>query len=229
MKVAIIPARGGSKRIPRKNIKQFCGKPMIAWSIESAIRSDLFDLVIVSTDDAEIAEIAQQYHAMVPFLRPKSLSDDYSATTPVIAHAIDYVSSKIGSISSACCIYPTAPFLAADDLVMGYKIFTEGDWEYVFSATAYSAPVFRSFQKTNSGAIRMLFPENFSKRSQDLASVYHDAGQFYWGKPSAWVNGEHIFSDQSTIVEIPHWRVQDIDTEDDFYRAELLFKILNQQ
>lgn len=222
MKVAVIPARGGSKRIPRKNIKNFFGKPMIAWAIEVAIASGLFDQIIVSTDDLEIAEVAKNYGAEVPFLRPAALSNDYAETTEVIAHAIQWLIDQGLSISAVCCIYATAPFAEVNDLIKGLQALESGRWRYAFSATDFAAPIFRAFTETPEGGIEMFFPEHFSTRSQDLPRALHDAGQFYWGQPSAWLEGKRMFERHSIPIIIPRWRLQDIDNEEDWIRAEML-------
>ncbi|KKI99123.1 pseudaminic acid cytidylyltransferase [Prochlorothrix hollandica] len=222
MKVAIIPARGGSKRIPRKNIKNFLGKPMIAWSIETAIASKLFDRIIVSTDDLEISKVAKKYEAEVPFLRPAELSNDYVGTTEVIAHATQWLIDQGLSITAVCCIYPTAPFLQVQDLSKGLQALESGNWSYAFSATDFTAPIFRAFTETDEGGIKMFFPEYFLTRSQDLPRALHDAGQFYWGQPSAWLEGKRIFEHYSIPIIIPRWRVQDIDSEEDWIRAEII-------
>jgi len=226
MKIAVIPARGGSKRIPRKNIKEFCGKPMIAWSIEVAKSSELFDHVIVSTDDAEIAEVAEHWGADVPFIRPDELSNDYAGTTEVIAHATQWALDNYCEPEAVCCLYATAPFVQVEDLNRGWDALESGDWAYAFSVTDYAAPIFRSFKQTTDGGIEMFFPEHFSTRSQDLPSALHDAGQFYWGRPDAWLEGKRIFDNHSTSVLIPRWRVQDIDSQDDWDRAEILAPII---
>lgn len=225
MKIAVIPARGGSKRIPRKNIKDFCGKPMIAWSIEVAKASGLFDHIIVSTDDDEIAEIAKQWGAEVPFMRPAELSGDYAGTTEVIAHAAQWAINQGWPITAVCCIYATAPFIQAEDIKLGIQKLESGDWAYAFSVTEYAAPIFRAFHQLPEGGIQMFFPEHFSTRSQDLPSALHDAGQFYWGKVDAWQKGKRIFSDESIPVFIPRTRAQDIDTPADWEFAESLFKL----
>lgn len=226
MKIAVIPARGGSKRIPRKNIKIFCGKPMIAWSIEAAKASSLFDHVIVSTDDAEIADIAKQWGAETPFMRPAELSNDYAGTTEVIAHATQWALDQGFELDAVCCIYATAPFIQADDLKRGLTALESGDWAYAFTATDFAAPIFRSFKQNAEGGIEMFYPEHFSTRSQDLPTALHDAGQFYWGRSSAWIEGKRIFDRHSIPLVIPRWRVQDIDTQDDWIRAELIFNQL---
>ncbi|MHB1174501.1 MAG: pseudaminic acid cytidylyltransferase [Sulfuriferula sp.] len=226
MNIAIIPARGGSKRIPRKNIKNFCGKPMIAWSIEAAKTSGLFNHIIVSTDDAEIAEVATQWGANVPFMRPAELSDDYTGTTEVIAHATRWASDQGYDVDAVCCIYATAPFVQVEDLKRGRKALESGDWAYAFSVTEFATPIFRAFKQAADGGVEMFFPEHFSTRSQDLPTALHDAGQFYWGRPTAWIEGKRIFDRHSIPVVMPRWRVQDIDTQEDWERAEILAPII---
>lgn len=226
MNIAIIPARGGSKRIPRKNIKQFCGKPMIAWSIEVAKASGLFDHIIVSTDDIEIAEVAKKLGASVPFMRPVELSNDYAGTTEVISHATQWAQDQGFNFDAVCCIYATAPFVRVVDLKRGLKILNSGDWAYAFTVTDFASPIFRSFKQTPGDGLEMFFPEHFDKRSQDLPIALHDAGQFYWGRPDAWLADKCIYDKHSIPVMIPRWRVQDIDTLDDWNRAEIIFKLL---
>jgi len=226
MKIAVIPARGGSKRIPRKNIKSFGGKPMIAWSIEAAKASGLFERIIVSTDDVEIAEVAKEWGAEVPFMRPEELSNDYAGTTPVVAHATQWALDQGFNLEAVCCIYATAPFVQKDDLIQGWEALRSGDWDYAFTVTDFAAPIFRSFKQAAEGGIEMFFPEHFATRSQDLPVALHDAGQFYWGRPSAWLEGRRIFDRRSKPVMIPRWRVQDIDTQDDWERAEILAPII---
>lgn len=222
MNIAVIPARGGSKRIPRKNIKNFLGKPMIAWSIEIAIASGLFDQIIVSTDDLEIAEVARNYGAEVPFLRPADLSNDYAGTTEVIAHATQWLIDQGLVVSTVCCIYATAPFVQVKDMIRGLQALECGSWSYAFSATDFAAPIFRAFTENPDGGIDMFFPEHFLTRSQDLPRALHDAGQFYWGRPSAWLEGKRIFDRHSIPIIIPRWCVQDIDNQEDWIRAEMI-------
>lgn len=226
MKIAVIPARGGSKRIPRKNIKDFCGKPMIAWSIEAAKASGLFDRIIVSTDDVDIAKVSAQWGAEVPFMRPEELSNDYAGTTPVVAHATLWACDQGLDVEAVCCIYATAPFVKVDDIKRGWTALNSGAWDYAFSVTDFAAPIFRAFKQTAEGGIEMFFPEHFETRSQDLPVALHDAGQFYWGRPSAWIEGAHIFDKHSVPVIIPRWRVQDIDNEDDWVRAEIIAPVI---
>lgn len=222
MRIAIIPARGGSKRIPHKNIKMFCGKPMIAWSIEVAKESHLFDLIIVSTDDNEIAEIAREWGAEVPFMRPAILANDLAGTAPVISHATQWALSQGFDVSAVCCIYATAPFIRAADLIEGWNELDSGNWEYVFTTTDFAAPIFRSFERAINGGVQMFFPEHALTRSQDLPVALHDAAQFYWGRTSAWLEQKQVFDLYSKPLMIPRWRVQDIDSQADWDRAEML-------
>lgn len=230
MQLAVIPARGGSKRIPRKNIKMFHGQPMIAWSVQAAIDSGCFDEVWVSTDDEEIAEVAQVYGAKVPFLRPVHLSDDFATTADVMSHAVE----EFGKINHAlpdyiCCLYATAPFVTKADLVQGLeKIKNNNTLNYVFSATTYPFPIQRAIKLNEHDTVEMFSPQYFNVRSQDLEEAWHDAGQFYWGTAEAWLNKAMIFASQSSVVELPRFRVQDIDTQEDWDRAEWLFKAIQQ-
>ena len=225
-RIAIIPARGGSKRIPRKNIKLFCAKPMIAWSIEAALQSGCFDQVIVSTDDQEIAEVARQYGATVPFMRPAELSDDHTGTVPVIQHAIEWVNAQGQSVEQACCLYATAPFVSAEDINRGLDILNATQSDYAFSVTSYAFPIQRAIRLNDEGRVQMFNPEHFNTRSQDLEEAFHDAGQFYWGTADAWLKGRMIFGAGSVPVPLPRHRVQDIDTPEDWVRAEWLFKAM---
>lgn len=222
MRVAVVPARGGSKRIPRKNVRPFHGRPMIAWPLDAALRSGLFDRVIVSTDDDEVAACSRAAGAEVPFARPAELATDHTPTADVIAHAIDWLRASGEDPSAVCCLYATAPFVLPEDLAEGLRLLESGDWDYAFSATDYPSPVFRAFLEDPAGGVRMLHPEHFASRSQDLPEVLHDAAQFYWGRPAAWCERRVVFSERSQVVRIPRWRVQDIDTPDDWKRAELL-------
>jgi len=226
MKLAVIPARGGSKRIPRKNIKLFCGKPMIAWSIEAAQQSGCFDQIVVSTDDDEIADVARQCGAQVPFVRPAELSDDHTGTSVVVAHAIDWFEARGKQPEQVCCLYATAPFVSADDLRRGLGVLTKTGSDYAFSVTSYAFPIQRAIRLNATGRVEMFNPEYFNTRSQDLEEAYHDAGQFYWGRADAWSQGRMIFSPAATPVLLPRHRVQDIDTLEDWMRAEWMFKAL---
>jgi pseudaminic acid cytidylyltransferase len=226
MNVAIIPARGGSKRIPRKNIKEFCGKPMIAWSIEAALNNASIDRVVVSTDDCEIAEISRAFGAEVPFIRPDSLADDFTGTVPVIKHAVESLIELGAEFSNVCCIYATAPFVNSGDLDEGLRKLINYDCDYVFSVTSYAFPIQRAIKLSENHHVEMFFPENYDKRSQDLEEAWHDAGQFYWGNKMTWLSELPLFSSKSMSIILPRYRVQDIDTFEDWVRAEWLLKSL---
>ena len=226
MNIAVIPARGGSKRIPRKNIKSFHGKPMIVWSIEAARNAGCFDRIIVSTDDLEIANVSRENGAEVPFIRPAEISDDYATTADVINHAVTWLKQQGDPIENICCLYATAPFVKTDDLIQGLVLLnTVPECQFAFSATRFSFPIQRSIKLDNEGRVSMFYPEHLLTRSQDLEEAYHDAGQFYWGSARAWLNKEPIFSINSQVVLLPSHRVQDIDTLDDWLRAEQLFTL----
>jgi len=229
MNLAIIPARGGSKRIPKKNIKIFNGRPIIYWPIKAAIESKLFDEIIVSTDDDEIAEIAKNLGASVPFKRPKELSDDYTGITPVIAHAINWALKSNIKPDFACCICATAPMIDSVDLIKSYNMIKEAKCDYVFSISSYRSSIFRSLQITANGNIKMNYPENFNKRSQDLPSAFFDAAQFYWGKIESWVGNKKIFDENSKGYVLPEWKVKDIDTLDDWIYAEIMQKVTSSE
>ncbi len=226
MSLCVIPARGGSKRIPRKNIREFCGKPMIAWSIEAAIKSQCFDSVCVSTDDEEIASVAKQYGAEIPFMRPASLADDHTDTAAVIKHAIEWQDSHAKKADTVCCLYAIAPFVQATDLQKGFKILKSSGADFAFSVTSYAFPIQRAIRIAADQRIEMFQPEYFNTRSQDLEEAWHDAGQFYWGKASAWLEEKPIFTGQTVPVIVPRYRVQDIDTQEDWKRAVLMFSAL---
>jgi len=229
MNIAVIPARGGSKRIPRKNIKPFCGKPMIAWSIDAALASGCFDHVVVSTDDDEIAEVARLHGAAVPFMRPAELSGDHAGTIPVIRHAVEWFRQQGWQPSQVCCIYATAPFVTGADISEGLQLLRQNTCDYAFSVTSYAFPIQRAVRITSGGRIGMFSPEHFATRSQDLEEAYHDAGQFYWGCADAWVQEKVIFGEGAVPVILPRHRVQDIDTPEDWVRAEWLFKAMQAQ
>lgn len=224
MNVAIIPARGGSKRIPGKNIRDFCGKPMIAWSIEAARASGCFDEVIVSTDDEQIAGVARQYGASVPFMRPEHLSDDYTGTLPVIRHAVEWFVNAGYSVDFACCIYATAPFVTPSDIQEGGSRLKSTGCSFAFSVTSYAFPIQRALRLIDGSRVEMMHPEQFSTRSQDLEEAWHDAGQFYWGTAEAWLEERVIFGPGSVGIPIPRYRVQDVDTPEDWESAEYLFE-----
>jgi len=226
MKLAIIPARGGSKRIPRKNIREFCGKPMIAWSIEAAMASGCFDKIVVSTDDEDTAATARAWGAETPFIRPAELSDDETTTLPVVAHAIEWHQQHGVWPSVVCCVYATAPLLLSTDIQRGFDVLMQSGAKYAFSVTSYAFPIQRALRVTKSGLVEMLHPEHLNTRSQDLTPAYHDAGQFYWGWAEAWMAGTPILSPAAAPVMLPRYRVQDIDTPEDWENAECMMKLL---
>lgn len=224
MTVCVIPARGGSKRIPRKNIKNFFGKPIIAWSIEAAQKAKIFSKIIVSTDDKEIASISESLGADIPFMRPNEIADDYSTTVDVMAHACSWMKENGFSSSIACCLYPTAPFIYPNDLKKALNLIESSNWKYVFSVAKHPSSIFRSFTENSSGGVKMLFSEMYSTRSQDLPSAYCDAGMFYMGTTKAWIEKFKVFDEYSCPMKIPSNRVQDIDTSEDWERAEYMAK-----
>lgn len=223
MNIAVIPARGGSKRIPRKNIKPFCGKPMIAWAISAAHESGLFDHVVVSTDDDEISRVAKECGAVVPFIRPDDLSDDLTPTVPVVAHAVQSCLDLGWDVNHACCIYPCAPSLQVGDLVAALEMIQKSDADFVYPVAEYAHPIQRAMRRLASGEMQFFSPQFELTRTQDLETAYHDAGQFYWGKASSWLAHKKMHTD-GLGMPIPNWRVVDIDTEDDWVRAELVVK-----
>ncbi|WP_298058309.1 pseudaminic acid cytidylyltransferase [uncultured Campylobacter sp.] len=222
--IAVIPARGGSKRIPRKNIKPFCGKPMIAYSIEAAIRAGIFDEIIVSTDDEEIAGIAKNAGASVPFMRPKELSDDYTATGAVVEHAIKFLQARGDRIKFVCTIYATAPLIDEFYIKLGLEKLRASNAKNAFSCTSMPFPIWRTFKIAKDGRCEMFWRENFAKRSQDLEEAYQDAGQFYWTNLDAPSSDEIFFGRDSIAIVLPRHLVQDIDTPQDWIRAEFLYK-----
>ena len=224
--VAIIPARGGSKRIPRKNIKDFFGKPLIAYSIEVALKSKLFEKVIVSTDDEEIANVAIKYGATVPFIRPKELSDDFTGTGAVVEHTINYLKENGENYDFICTIYATAPFIQEKYLVEGFEKLKNSNAKNTFSCTSMPFPIQRTFKITQDDRCEMFWKENFMKRSQDLEEAYQDAGQFYWTNLSIESN-EIVFGKDSVPIVLPRYLVQDIDTLEDWSRAEYMYEVIN--
>lgn len=229
MKLCLIPARGGSKRIPGKNVRDFCGQPIIAYSIKAAIESACFDKVIVSTDDEKIAAIAKEYGAEVPFIRPESISGDHTGTTEVIKHALEWYANKGESVKYICCLYATAPFVSARYIRQGYEQLIDSAKSYAFSVTSYAFPIQRALRINSSNEIEAIWKENITKRSQDLEEAYHDAGQFYWGKSEAFLKDEIVFSSSSVPVVLPRYIVQDIDTLEDWRHAEFMYKAQCQQ
>lgn len=227
MKLAVIPARGGSKRIPRKNIRPFLGRPMIAYTIDVALESGLFDRVLVSTDDGEIAAVAKEIGVEAPFVRPPELSDDFATTAAVIAHAIDWQRDNGEAATSVCCLYATAPLMSVDDIIAGYSLLAGNDCDFVLPVTTFPFPIQRAVRLRGDGRLSMFDPSTFLTRSQDLEEAYHDAGQFYWGRAEAWREQRPIFGDRTIPLILPRTRVQDIDTLEDWAVAEAKFKLSN--
>jgi len=227
MKIAIIPARAGSKRIPRKNIRLFGGQPMISWSIKAAQDSGLFDEIIISTDDVEIADIAKDLGASVPFIRPEEISGDHTPIKEVVTHAIKAFTAENQEPELVCCIFATAPFIQQSDLISALDKVQDENTSFSFPIARFSASIQRAIKLDDAGHAGMFTPEAFNSRSQDLEPAYFDAGQFYWGRTQAWLQPHVMFSDISSPIVIPAFRVQDIDSEDDWTRAEYLFKALH--
>lgn len=225
MRLAVIPARGGSKRIPRKNIRPFAGKPMIVHAIESALASGVFDRVIVSTDDEEISAISLGAGAQVPFTRPAELADDITPTVPVIAHAIGAMAAAGLTTTQVCCIYPGVPLLEPQDLVQGLELLERAGGGYAFPVAPFPSPIQRALRRYSDGRTEPFDPRQVGTRTQDLEPAYHDAGQFYWGAVASWLARLNIHQHASTFV-IPEWRCVDIDTPDDWLRAEALYGVL---
>jgi len=226
MIIAVIPARGGSKRIPRKNIKIFSGEPMISYAINAAKKLSLFDKIIVSTDDIEIANIAKKYGAEVPFLRPSELSDDYTTTTPVINHAIESMTGEESNIDYACCIYPSVPLIKFSDILDSFNYMIKEGFESCIPVTPFQSPPQRALSISEDGSLQRIFPEYEFSRSQDLQELFYDVGQFYWGSKNAWKNDQ---ISRGIPFIIPNWRVVDIDTQDDWSRAEIIFNSLKKE
>jgi pseudaminic acid cytidylyltransferase len=229
MNIAIIPARGGSKRIPGKNIRLFAGKPIIAYSIEAAKASGVFDRIIVSTDSDEIAKVAMDCGAEIPFMRPEELADDHTPTAPVIANAIHWFQDSGHSPEFVCCIYATAPFVKPEFIKQGYDTIIKYNVTSVFSITTFPFPIFRSLRITDSGTLAMFWPEYELTRSQDLPEAYHDAGQFYWLKVDPFLESGKMYTSDAMPVILPRYLVQDIDTPEDWITAEKMFKAVHKE
>ena len=229
MKLAVIPARGGSKRIPRKNIRDFCGKPIIAYSIETALAAGLFDHVIVSTDDNDIASVAREFGAETPFVRPAEIADDHTGTNSVIKHAIEWYQERGHTISLVCCVYATAPFLQVKYLKEGHDKLIDSDKSFAFSVTSFPFPIQRAIRITTEECVEAFWPEQNNSRSQDLEEAYHDAGQFYWGRSNAFLNNLETFSKISIPIHLPRYLVQDIDSMEDWQSAELMWNAISKR
>lgn len=228
MAIAIIPARGGSKRIPRKNIRPFCGQPMLAYAIQAAQQSGCFSKVVVSTDDEEIAEVARQLGAEVPFLRPTSLADDHTGTTPVVTDTIQRLDQLGIQAEQYCCIYATVPLIQADDLKGAYQRLIISKAPFVYTVAEFGFPIQRAVRMDEQGRVTPFWPEQMAKRSQDLEPAYQDAGQFYWGTRAAWLGGLSPVGGEGIGHILPRHRVVDIDTPEDWQLAELLYQVLAQ-
>lgn len=226
MIIAIIPARGGSKRIPRKNIRSFAGRPMLAHAIQAAKESGIFERILVSSDDNEIRQIAADYGAESPFPRPAELSNDHTATAPVIKHAVIACEEMGWTIDWACCIYPAAPFIRTQDLVAGLDLLRRSSADFCYPVTEFPSPIQRALRRYPDGRLSFFQPEHEMTRTQDLEPAYHDAGQFYWGSRRAWIENPRMHS-SGVGLRIPQWRVIDIDTPEDWARAELFHKVLH--
>ncbi len=223
--IAIIPARGGSKRIPGKNIKDFLGKPIIAYSIEAALKSGLFDEVMVSTDAENIAEISKKWGANVPFLRSKENANDYAGIADVLIEVLNEYNNRNIEFKNVCCILATAPFIKADDLIDSYNKLIKSTYDAVFPVVRYSFPIQRAMQ-FEGDRIKMIWPENYTKRSQDLTPSFHDAGLFYWAKANVVLQQKRMWTNNTTAIEISEEKAQDIDTLEDWKIAEMKCKII---
>jgi pseudaminic acid cytidylyltransferase len=229
VKIAVIPARGGSKRIPRKNIRMFCGKPIIAYSIVAAQRTGLFDQIVVSTDDEEIASVAREFGATTPFMRPKEIADDFTGTNAVVKHAVAWFNAQSTDVTHACCLYATAPLVRASFITEGYEALSRSDAAFAFSVTSYAFPIQRAVRITPDSRVDAIYPEHRMTRSQDLEHAYHDAGQFYWGTARAFLEDMPLFAPHSIGVILPRHLVQDIDTLEDWDHAELMYRASNRE
>lgn len=223
-KIAIITARGGSKRIPRKNIKEFCGKPILAYSIEAAVQAGIFDTVMVSTDDEEIAEIARQYGAKVPFFRSERTANDYATTNDVLTEVLSEYEKRGEQFDVVCCIYPTAPFITAKKLQQAVELLEEKQADTVLPVVRFSFPPQRCVVEEN-GYLKFKWPEYRSARSQDLEPFYHDAGQFYILRTESYRKQQNLIMEKTVSLELPETEVQDIDTQEDWALAEVKFKM----
>jgi pseudaminic acid cytidylyltransferase len=224
--VAIIPARGGSKRILNKNIKLFAGQPIISYSIKAAQATDLFDRIIVSTDSEEIADVAKACGAEVPFVRPSKLSDDFTGTVPVLLHALNWLNEHESAADYFCCIYATAPFIQPEHIAKGFSLLKRERASTSFSVATFTYPIFRALKIVDDGRIEMFWPEHKDSRSNDLPEAYHDAGQFYWGNTKKFMKVKALFSSDAVPIVIPRYLVQDIDTPEDWKTAEIMYSVL---
>lgn len=228
--IAVIPARGGSKRIPGKNIKPLRGQPLLERTIRTLHQAEVFDHIVVSTDDDTIAEVARRAGAEIPFRRPAELASDHAPTAPVVAHAIEtFEAVAAARVGLVCCVYPAAVFATVEDVRGGLEQLRASDAEVVMSATTFDFPIQRALRMLPDGSAEMIWPEHALRRSQDLEEAYHDAGQFYWAYRQHWIAGGVANAGRRRLYLIPRWRVQDIDTEEDWERAELLLDVLERR
>lgn len=225
--VAIIPARSGSKRIPKKNIKLFAGKPIIAYSIESAKESKLFNRIVVSTDSQEIAKVAERFGAEIPFLRPAELADDHTGVNEVVLHALNYLLEDGENIDFVCCIYATAPFIRPEYIKRGYDLLLKKGVTSTLAVTSFSYPIKRALKINELGKIELFWPNFFESRSQDIDDAFHDAGQFCWAYTKLFLKEKRLLTQDSFPLILPRYLVQDIDTLEDWKRAELMFKAMH--
>jgi pseudaminic acid cytidylyltransferase len=229
MILGVIPARSGSKRIPLKNIKNFFGKPILAYSIESAKASGVFDKIIVSTDDEAVAKVAREHGAEAPFLRPDDISGDFSPVASVAKHAIQYYEDECLAVDMACVLFATAPFMKAEYIRKGYELMREHpEKSFALSVTPFTFPIKRGLRINDQGELDALWPEHYLTRSQDLESCYHECGQFFWGRSESFLEEKMTYSPDSLPVVIPEHLVHDIDTEQDWVRCEHLYFALKE-
>lgn len=226
--LAIIPARGGSKRIPGKNIKHFIGKPIIYYSIDNAIKSKLFDEVMVSTDDVVITNMAKQYHAQVPFIRSNETANDFAPLSVVIEEVLHSYLMQGKEFDFVCCLLPTAPLVTISRILESFELLKKNNFDSVFPVVRFSYPIQRAL-KIENNQVSMIWPENMLARSQDLMPAYHDSGQFYWLNVKRFLESKKIFAANSGVIVLSELEVQDIDTEDDWKIAEIKFELLNKQ
>lgn len=225
--LAIIPARGGSKRIPHKNIKPFLGRPIIAYSIEAALGTGLFEEVMVSTDDVEIAEIARQEGASVPFLRSTENANDYATLADVLVEVVNAYKGRGYELDLICCLLPTAPLISSEDVRSAYDQLVMSTFDSICPVVAFSYPILRSLSIDEKGNLNMNWPEYRFSRSQDLRPAYHDSGTFYWIKTSSLLKDKKLLSENGTAIVLDEFRVQDIDTDTDWALAEMKYKLLH--
>lgn len=225
--IAVIPARGGSKRVPRKNVREFAGRPMIAHPIRTALTSGLFGHVVVTTDDPEIAATAVAYGAEVPFTRPGELADDHTGTTPVVQHTLRWFESHRDATPLVCCLYPTAAFVTGEHLAAGRDLLQRSETDYVFAAGRYRHPIQRALRRRDDGRVEPVQPDAIARRSQDLEPTYHDAGQFYWGRWEAWTAGREVLTGNTAALVLADHLVHDIDEPGDWERAESVFRTIS--